>query len=608
MIESKHFSLQGVVYPAPPMLAVEMIRVLLRSIGRTHFGLLLLFLVLVAFASDTFIRVEVFALGAIYYIGSAINRMHLRRFLHAVDTKDWGPATLSSHLNRVLALQFFSYFVYGLALASVPWVMQATSSYESLLMVSILLLSFGFAQSVVLSALPAMPSVCQALVALSLALCWLSSKSPHSDLIALAILVFVTISLRGAWRMTQSLHETVRTRLQLGQTLEAMRKQASDLQSAMHANRDHEKEKTRMFSAANHDLRQPVSAASLYVGILFGRLEKIPAQYQQPLRDSIEKIDHAIMSVDGIISSMSDLSMLEADQLSPRPYRTDLRIIVQNLLEEMHDKANDKGIQIRLNLDSLAVNTDPALLSRLLRNLLDNCLKYAAGQPVTIYLTERAERKILIIEDNGPGIPSAELESVFNPYVQLDNPERDRSKGLGLGLAIVRRFAEAMNMRTWLELREQTGLRACLDIHDVLADTPSPGTDLTTTPHPDNIRGKRILVIDDDEDIRFALQILLSDWGCVAHCFGSLEQAIAHLRTTATPPNLVLLDNRLPSVEGVEATLQLRHMLPKGRIVLITGDTGSQVEERARQANLPVVYKPISPDKLRRLIAQPTLV
>jgi signal transduction histidine kinase len=608
MFDSKHLSLQGLVYPAPPMLAVEMIRVLLRSIGRTHWGLVLLYIVLIAFTDTPFVRLEVLALGAIYSIGAALNRIRLRKFIQDVDTNAWNPSQLATELNRTLGLQFVSYATYGLSMASVPWVMDASASLQTLQIVTILLLSFGFAQSIVLSALPAMPSICQAIVALSLALCWLTSKFPHSDLIALAILAFVTISLRGAWRMTLSLHETVRTRLQLAETLETMHGQARDLQSAIVANRNSEKEKARLFSAANHDLRQPVSAASLYVGILIGRLEKIPAQYQPALRDSIGKIDSAIMSVDGIISSMSDLSKLEADQLSPRPYRIDLRVVVHNLLDEMEEKAKGKAIQIHANVPSLALNTDPALLARLLRNLLDNSFKYAAGQPVSIYLALRDDRHTLIIEDNGPGVPQADLETVFNPYVQLDNPERDRSKGLGLGLAIVRKFSEVMHMRTWLELREPKGLRACVDIQDVLADAVNPNAEQVAAPLPENIRGKRILIIDDDEDIRYALRILLSDWGCIAHCFGTLEQAIHHLTSTLTLPSLVLLDNRLPSVEGVDATLQLRRMLPTSNIVLITGDTGAQVEERARQANLPIVYKPISPDKLRRLIAQPTLV
>jgi signal transduction histidine kinase/CheY-like chemotaxis protein len=588
-----------ILVPTPDALALDIIRAVCQSMRLTLWGPVLVFYGFSLVAPNAASKAYILVLGTCYFVVATANQIQLRRVVVRAAT-----ATLNRvALQRALSYHLLAFLCFGLLLAAVPWVIDAKHSVYSLLITNLLLIGFSFAQTVIHSPYPLAPNAAQVFVAISLAAYWTSSGLPNSTLMAIMVLASFVVSLRGAWVMGNLVHKSFRTRLELDDAVGKMARQANDLQNAFHQLRVAESEKLRLFSAANHDLRQPISAASLFIGVLGGRIDKIPAEFRPPLRDTLEKIDSTVIALDSIIGSISELTQLEAGRILAKPYRVDLQRLVYDLVDENEELAAARGVEIRPVIDPIALYTDPALLSRILRNLIDNCLKYAPNAPIDITLQSSQTGLVLKVSDRGPGIPANDMERVFQEYVQLDNPERDRSKGLGLGLPIVKRFAALLGLGIWLEARTHGGLSACIDLAPVLIQ--SEDTQQHTKPveiNDQRFDGIRVLVIDDEDNIRLGIQMLLGDWGCQVTGFGTAEFARHYLASASQAPHLILLDNRLPDAEGVEIAGVLRNLAPSALLVLFTGDTGGTVEDRANKAGLKLVYKPISAAKMRELL------
>ena len=244
------------------------------------------------------------------------------------------------------------------------------------------------------------------------------------------------------------------------------------------------------------------------------------------------------------------------------------------------------------------MRTDPFLLERILRNLVSNAVRYTDRGRIVVGC-RRGNRLRIEVWDTGRGIPVDQQHEVFREFFQLSNPERDRAKGLGLGLAIVDRLAKLLDCP--VTLRSTPGKGSVFKISVALAQRQRLGA-----PSPQRApmfampRGL-ILVIDDDPVIQSVMQSLLSSWGHDAIVASSGAEMLDRIATRARRPDLIICDYRLRDGEngiGVINRLQSNYS-ERVPAVLITGDTASDRLQEAQESGLVLLHKPVAEIKLR---------
>ena len=261
-------------------------------------------------------------------------------------------------------------------------------------------------------------------------------------------------------------HETVinSIRLRLANAALAERN-AHSAARAEQANRD----KSDFLAAASHDLRQPVHALLLFVEALRQHQHSIAVPHdrragRQAQTALVGQIASAGQAISSMFNELMELSRLESGSEQARIQPVALVPVLQQCIDHLQMQSNQKTLRLRLRVSRSAstavINTDRALLVRVLGNLLSNALRYTEHGGVLLSLRLRPGRRLeLAVRDTGIGIDTSQYERIFNPYVQVGNPERDRNKGLGLGLAIVRQCLHLLDLP--LQLRSTVGRGSC---------------------------------------------------------------------------------------------------------------------------------------------------
>lgn len=344
--------------------------------------------------------------------------------------------------------------------------------------------------------------------------------------------------------------------------------------------------RSRFFAAASHDLRQPVQALGLFVARLEGDARR------STLLPRVKQLAHSVRNLQSLLDTLLDYS-----RLSGHVYRTDLRpVSAANAIALIHaefaELAAEKGIVLRRHAqDCCWLMTDPALLHRILLNLVSNAIRATQQGGVLLACRRGATHARIQVWDTGPGIPADQQDAIFEELVQLDNPERDPDKGLGLGLAIVRRTAALLGHT--LRLRSRIGKGSCFTIEIPLTAPPDHS-------HEEDTLGERILVLGPDSPERQALAELLEDWGHTAIWARDGDEAIKTVAHYGLPSLLICetagdipaalgeLD-RIDAVAGIPMPALLIHPGP-----LPNADTGSPVRL--------LLSRPFRPARLRALI------
>jgi two-component system, sensor histidine kinase len=403
------------------------------------------------------------------------------------------------------------------------------------------------------------------------------------------------------WRFAALMHRTLLDSLQ-------RRYEVAELASDLEAQKDRAEAaslaKSRFLAAASHDLRQPAHALSLFVGALA----------QQPLQPEGRRLlGHVRASVDAMsnmFNSLLDVSKLDAGMVQPEIRRVALKAMLERICTDEGALAQAKGLTLRHNLRSSTALTDAALLDRILRNLVANAVNYTDQGGVLVTLRSRGGAAVIRVIDTGVGIPADRQEDVFQEFVQLQNPERDRAKGLGLGLAIVRRLTELLQLPLRLKSRPGHGTAFTLTVPQAPLTPAAPNstpaalegevdTPADTTP-PVMGDGNLVLVIDDDEDIRVGMRALLAGWGYDVVAAAGLEDLMPILARLPDVPQLIISDYRLRADEtGLMVVEHLRdeynQEIPG---ILITGDTAPDRLRDALSSGLILLHKPVSPKEL----------
>ncbi|HEX4510824.1 MAG TPA: ATP-binding protein, partial [Burkholderiaceae bacterium] len=297
---------------------------------------------------------------------------------------------------------------------------------------------------------------------------------------------------------------------------------------------------------------------------------------------------------------------LSAGNYVPEHENLALESLVGTLCAEFSQAAAQKSLALVTDLDPVRVIGDPVAISRIVRNLIDNAIKYTEAGEVRVgtgsELLGRSPLAVIRIRDTGKGIPPAEHARIFEEFYQLENPGRDRGRGVGLGLAIVQRLCELIGAKIGLQSLEGAGTTFTLTMPAAPGGADAQ-TDGTPDAAPVSLEGRRIYVVDDERDIRNSMRTLLGVWGAQARAADSAGAAEA-LFAAHGVPDLLIVDLRLGEAEhGADLADRLRERHGAFAVLIITGETHSEALSAAT-ARYAVLQKPIAAEVLRRAIVQ----
>ena len=367
--------------------------------------------------------------------------------------------------------------------------------------------------------------------------------------------------------------------------------------------------KSQFLASASHDLRQPVHALNLYLGVL----------NEQPLdarsRELVDAMGRATTAMGQLFDGLLNLSRLDAGVIQPKPRALPLAPMIAQLQLEYAPQAAAKGLRLRVHgaraQAARAVRSDPALLERILRNLVDNAVRHTARGGVLIGWRVRGGAVRIEIWDTGVGISEADRGKIFLEFHQVGNPERDRSKGLGLGLAIVQRTADLLGHTLTLRSTPGRGSLFALTVPAADAGAVEPGLGGAEAPDAmlpaDAARRPLVCVIDDDIENLNGMCLLFDAWGYRTVGGGSGE-AIVHAAVAAqSKPALIVSDFRLRGQEtGISASDRLHEEFADDGIpvILVSGDTDPRRIVEASARGWPLLHKPVDAQLLRRAAEQ----
>ncbi|MBU7574039.1 MAG: hybrid sensor histidine kinase/response regulator [Hydrogenophaga sp.] len=377
---------------------------------------------------------------------------------------------------------------------------------------------------------------------------------------------------------------------------------AEQLAGQMAATQRASEEKTRFFAAASHDLRQPLHAIALFGAVLDKELQG------QPTHTHAQRLMGAVHSLGTSLDTMLDVSRLDAGVIEADVQDVPLSTVLQALHPSLASRAEERELQLRLRATPVWVRTDPHLLQRLLGNLIENAIKYTAHGGVLVVARPRGAQVWIDVVDTGIGIAPEHADRVFDEFYQVDNPGRDRTRGLGIGLSIVRRLSQLLDHPVRLRSWPGHGTRFRVTVPRA-KPTPEP----TLYRRPATLAAsqalpRRVLLVDDEADITDALSAFLQTWGVASETARDEDGAALALQAAAArqePFDALLCDYRLAEgADGLAASQRLRARFGQALpVLLITGETAPDRLQRVRDSGVPVLFKPVDPERLLQALA-----
>ncbi|HYH17920.1 MAG TPA: PAS domain S-box protein [Azospirillum sp.] len=354
--------------------------------------------------------------------------------------------------------------------------------------------------------------------------------------------------------------------------------------------------KSKFLAAASHDLRQPVQALVLFHSALAERLAGHPAS---PM---LGTMGEALGGLRMLLDSLLDVSKLDAGLITAQPVDMPVMTLLERLGAEYQAQAVAKGLRMRVIGTNAVVRSDPVLLERILRNLIENALRYTERGRVLIGCRRRGDHLRVEVVDTGIGVDPEKQSDIFEEFVQVGNPERDRVKGLGLGLAVVRRLARLLGHEVVVRSAPGRGAAFCVTVPLVVQ--PVHHGWRRAEPANDDKHGL-ILVIDDEALVRMGLQAMLEGWGYRVLTAGTVEEAIRHIES-GNWPHAILADYRLRGGEtGLDAIRAVHDRLDKPvPATVITGDTAPERLVEVRAGGFTLLHKPVAAQELRSTVVE----
>lgn len=364
----------------------------------------------------------------------------------------------------------------------------------------------------------------------------------------------------------------------------------SELEAAMRA-------RSLFLAAASHDLRQPLYAISLLADAVAA--EPLPPQAAVMLGRQRQ----AIAVLRTLFDNLLDLSRFESGAVRSSPRDVSLRDILQPIGAEYEMLAHSRNLEWHAEVPDVRVHTDPELLRRLAANLLSNAVRYTQKGSVSLRAQARHGYVVITVADTGVGIAPEDRERVFEEFVQLANPARDRAQGVGLGLAIVKRISELLGARMTMESTVGEGTRITFQVPLAIDAQEGASAHEAHLLEPASFSGRSVWAVEDDPLVRDGLAAQFAAWG-IRHAFALDRESLERLREEEGDwPDAILLDDMLGAGEqGLEIAVWLSERVPADRIVLVTGNVNAERTLRLEQSRFVVLRKPLASSDLAQCL------
>ena len=434
---------------------------------------------------------------------------------------------------------------------------------------------------------------------------WFASQNPLDLrpvwLVPYAALAFLTLfGYLLTDRFVRALNSTERLNAELEQRVAeksaALSTQLQVTRAAKEAAEAANRAKSSFLAAASHDLRQPLHALGMFSQALTERTRDADDQLLA------QRITSSVAALEDLFSALLDVSKLDAGVIVAQPCDFAIRPLLDRLADECLPELLERGLKLGIVCRDAVIRSDPMLIERILRNLVSNALRYTQRGGVVIGCRRRGPTYSLEVWDSGPGIPAAQRVRIFEEFYQIGNPGRDRTRGLGLGLAIVRRLAELLGHA--IDVQSRDGRGSVFRLRVPAGDPKAVLTYAAPAHVTGALTGRRILVVDDEAEVREATVGLLSQWGCIVVATAdasSAERAYAG----RIGPEAMLVDFRLgDGIDGLETIAVLRRAFGSATpAVLVSGESGTLELARVKASGVTLLHKPLPPARLRSLLA-----
>jgi len=382
--------------------------------------------------------------------------------------------------------------------------------------------------------------------------------------------------------------DDITERRRAAHALEAAKRQAEQANLA----------KSRFLAAASHDLRQPLQTLSLLQGIL-GKKVREPDTLKL-----VTRLEETLGAMTGMLNTLLDINQLEAGIVRPEVTTFPVSELIERLKSEFAYHAAARSLKWHVVSRGYLVRSDPRLLEQMIRNLLSNAVKYTERGGVLLGCRKHGDKLRIEVWDTGPGIPAGQLQAVFEEFHQLDNPARERHRGLGLGLAIVQRLADLLDHS--VDVRSRPGKGSVFAV-EVPLGLPEASRPQAPGPHETTARdgvGGNILLIEDDPAVREMLEFLLADVGYDVVSAGHGAEALELVARKALCPDLIVADYNLPNgLNGLQVVIKLHEMLHQNiPVIILTGDISTETLREIARHGCPQLNKPVKMQELTNLI------
>lgn len=355
--------------------------------------------------------------------------------------------------------------------------------------------------------------------------------------------------------------------------------------------------KSKFLAAASHDLRQPLHALTLFSSALEDSLND-----KTKAIELIGQINDSVDALQGLFNALLDISRLDAGTLICDNTHFNSSTLFEKLQNDFSPLAKEKQLSMHWDMTPVTLYTDPTLLELILRNLVSNALRYTSKGEIQITLAPENEKLCISVADTGIGIQPEKQSLIFDEFVQLHNPERDRTKGLGLGLSIVKRVAKLIESDIHIESTFGEGTVFSITVQkgdptaieqqvDERADSIAPSS-------------TNVVVVDDEVAILQGMKSLLEGWGYGVVVAGDVDSAISLLDKSQIVPDSIVADYRLrENKTGVEAIKKIReHYGIEIPALIVSGDIAQDRLQQIKNDGLEMLHKPLKPARLRSFL------
>jgi signal transduction histidine kinase/CheY-like chemotaxis protein len=547
-----------------------------------------------AFAMSVSMRGRVDPVGFNIWMGFMVGATAGRAVLCKVLQRRIETAT-SYNLRRYERYLFASAIVNAIAIGSSYWLVARTGDLTVQMVITFISCFYGIGTLVNASSHFPSFAVVSAINLGQGVLFWLGlgpGDTPHLE-IAIPFLAVSLLIVGFGYKNGVQIRESLSIRTQNLALLQRLALDKKIVEQALEEARKASESKSRFLAAASHDLRQPLHALTLFLGTLSFHVSTEDA------KRLLRRIKDTTLVLQDQFNSLLDLSKFDVGAVQPdiAPFRLDL--LVHHIVSELQPEANAKNLILTASVGVTFAKSDRLLIARVLRNLVVNAVTYTVAGSIVVSVETVDGSHAIDVIDTGPGIPDDEQSKVFEEYVQLANPARQRRHGMGLGLSIVKRIDALLGLR--LTLKSSVGIGSRFRFHVPACE----GAEIALPSVADFLDSTRIAIaaviwiLDDDPDVVDALQEQLLSWGAVVKAFSQPNELLHALRSGVDLPHWILTDDMLGSaLSGLETAQILASEFDFCKVCLITGNTEPHRLAELRASGFPVIVKPAQPESL----------